>query len=162
MSSDQKPLERAAGAPKPAAAAILTAAIGVTFLFLYVNGVQAARRDAEARLLLQVAESIQSPSTNREAILATLARTKQDIRAGQLVRTSNRLGLRVDWSTVFSAVGRKGKSDQARAARIIADECGLEASSSLKREQMFLAMTKAPSPTARATPLPQAVRQSVD
>src|SRR5437879_6469432 len=77
-------------------------AIGAPALVLHVNRVDAAQREAENHLLTQVAASIQSPSASREEVFALLARRERELGDTRYVRVFNRLGVPMNWNTLFS------------------------------------------------------------
>jgi hypothetical protein len=140
MSNDCSKLSAAKRVPPAVLAAVWIFAIGAPSLVLHANRVDAARREAEGRVLTQVAAAINSPSTGREAVMSLLERNQGELTDARYVRTCNLVGIPMNWNTLFENIRGRGKDEQAKAARIIAQEYGLVPDMNLKREQMFLAM----------------------
>lgn len=132
--------------PLAVQAILWVTAIGAPSYVLYNNGVRDARRDAEQHVLSQVAATIQSMSTDRGDVLALLAQHEHEVSKARYFRTCSRLGMKTDWKedwgTLFDDVSRRSKEDQTKAARVIAEECGLDPDSTLKRERMCLMLKR--------------------
>ena len=115
-STPSTPVQRA---PMPLQAALWIVAIGGPALVLHNNGVQAARREAEERVLSQVALTIQSPSAKSGEVFGLLARHEREVSGARYYRTCSRLGMKTDWKPdwngLFTNLTRQGKEEQGRA-----------------------------------------------
>ena len=142
--------------PRALQAVVWIVAIGAPSFVLYNNGVREARVDAEQRVLAQVANRIQSPSTNKSDILLLLTQHEHEVSRARYFRICTRLGMKADWKSdwnaLFDDVARRPKEEQAKAAKIIADECGLDPASNLKMERMSLALSRVAPTTADVLP----------
>ncbi len=141
----------------PALQALLwIVAIGAPSFVLHTNGVQAAVRDAEQRVLTQVAQTIQSPSAARKDVFSVLARQEKEVTQARIFRVCTRLGMKPDdksgWNAVFDDASLLGKEDQAKAARVIAEECGLNPNFNLKLERILLMVRTVAASDPEAVP----------
>ncbi len=140
----------------PMQAVLWAAAIGAPSWFLYNNGVQAARRDAEEQVLSQVAQQIQSPSADRGAVFSILSQHEDEVRQARLLRACSRLGVktngRTDWNMLFANVLRRGQAAQEKAARVIAEVCGLSPDTTLKRERILMTIKFVAATEVQALP----------
>ena len=143
-------------------AALWVVAVGVPAFVMYSNGVDAARREGERRVLAEVAETINSPALDSGQVLAMLAQRQQEVRDARYVRTCNRLGIKMDWSSLFAQILQQPPQERERAARIIAEECGLDPNTNLKREQMYLMLGKLPVSVQDTLPAIATTRPSVN
>ena len=152
-----KEIAERTGAKRVPAAVTVTLwalAIGAPAMALHFNQVRAAQRETEELLLTEIARTIQSPSASREDVLAQLAMHQRQLDDTRYVRVCNRFGLAMNWNTLFAQILRRSKAEQAKAAQIIAEECGLEPGASLKREQMYLALrVLQATPVVRTLPI---------
>lgn len=139
--------------PRAAMAILWTIAIGGPALYLHNNSVKAAERSAEDQVLAQVAAKIKCYSVNRAEVMASLAKNQRELNDTRYVRVCNRLGIAMDWNSLFKEVGRRGKEERANAERVIAEECGMHSGMSLDREKLYLAATMMPMPMKRLLPL---------
>jgi hypothetical protein len=137
--------------PSQLVAGMWIVAVCAPLLFVLTNAVQAsARRDAEDRLLGQVAAAVNSPYIGRDHLLAMVERNARQASDPRFLRVCNRLGIPADWKSLFAEVRRRGVGDQGRAARIIAEECDIAPDADLKREENYLA-TIGPDGAVQAT-----------
>jgi hypothetical protein len=149
--------------PPAVTAAVWIFAIGAPSLVLHANRVEAARHEGEDRVLTQVAATLKSPSTDRDAVMSLLERNQSELTDTRYLHTCKRLGIPMNWNTLFVDIRRRGKDEQAKAAKIIAEECRLEPGASLKREQMYLSLSLIRvAPMEHTVPIPMPVRASVD
>jgi len=149
--------------PPAAIAAAWIFAITVPSLLLHTNRVRAAQREAEERILSQVATAVRSPGASREEIMALLARHQNELIDTRYVRACNRLGITMNWNTLFEQISRRNKDEQAKAAQVIAEECRLQPGTTLKSEQMTLALSLVQNPqTEQTTPIRLPVRRAID
>jgi len=141
-------------------AVVWIAAIGVPAFAMYCNGVQSARREAEEQVLSQVAVAIQSPTTSRADIFSVLERNQRDVSQARYVRACARLGMRTDfkngwkadWDGLFTGLMQRDQNERSRAAQVIAEECGLSPTTSLKSERKMLMMQTVTAATAAMVP----------
>jgi hypothetical protein len=163
MNQFVKPIP-AKNVPKMVVASIWIAAIAAPGFVLHTNLVEAAKRDAEASVISQVATAIKSSASNREEVMKALALHEREVNDGRYIRTANRLGIPMDWRSLFSQIRKRDKAGQQKAARIIAEECGLASDTSLKGEQIYLAdaAVMVPVPVVRALPIDTSLKKSVN
>jgi hypothetical protein len=126
--------------PAPIMAAIWIFAVGAPALVLHFQSLHSARHEAEAAVLTEVAAAINSASHRREVILERLATGQNATNDVRYVRACRRLGYPTDWFTLFARVATEGKNTKAKAARIIAEECQMEAGATLKVEESALVL----------------------
>lgn len=147
--------------------ALITAAwivaLGIPSLMLHTSQVQAARRAAETEVLTEVANAINSPCSSRGEVMALLAKRQGELSDTRYVRVCNRLGIPMDWNTIFKRIAKSGKAEQVKAAQIIAEECDMGAGITLKTERMTLALKMIKVvPTENTVPIAVPMRRSVD
>jgi len=142
MRKNGNPLSPSPKAAPALQAALWIVAIGGPSWFLYNNGVQSARSEAEERVLSEVAQQIQSPSSSRRDVFAVLTQHEEEISEARYLRACSRLGIKpsakLGWNSLFAAVLRRGKEEQDKSARVIAEVCGLSPVTSLKQERVLL------------------------
>lgn len=157
-----KPTKTRSASPAVTALAWMIA-IGAPGCFLYCNGVQSARREAEESVIAQVAGTISSTSRDRDEVLALLVKRQREVSDIRYVRTCNRLGIPMNWDMLFAQLRRRNKAEQAKAALVIAEECGMSRDWSLKREQMLLnAGSLSPMPLLKMMPIRVPVAPTLD
>lgn len=143
-------------APRALQAVLWIVAVAAPSFVLFNNGVREARVDAEQRVLAQVADRIQSPTTNKSDILLLLTQHEHEVSRARYFRACTRLGMKADWKSdwnaLFDDVARRPKEEQAKAAKVIADECGLDPTSNLKMERMCLTLSRVAPATADVLP----------
>jgi len=140
--------------PTMVAVSVWLCAIGAPAFVIHTNLVEAARRDAQADVISQVATTIKSSATSRGEVMQELATRAKGVGDARFVRTANRLGMPTDWQSLFAQIQKRDKTGQQKAARIIAEECGLAVDSTLKSEQSRLlnAAVMASLPVFRVRP----------
>jgi hypothetical protein len=158
MNQFVKPMP-AKNVPKVVAVTMWLCAVGAPAFVIHTNLVEAARRDAQSDVIAQVATVVKSSSTSREEVLRTVALHEQEIGDARYIRAANRLGIPMEWKSLFGQIKKRNDKEQKKAARIIAEECGLAADTTLNSEQTYLAgpAPMVPSPISIRMPLPVAV-----
>jgi hypothetical protein len=126
-------------APKFVAVIVWACAIGAPALVIHNNLVEAARREAQSEILVQVASTIRCAGAGRYEVMSALAERQNAVGDARYIRAANRLGMPMDWRSLFTQIRKRSKSEQAKAAQIIAEECGLASDSTLTSEQRRLA-----------------------